>query len=91
MRNYIAEFTLHQTNEQTMWSSAKFGTDRLLQRSFLFFFISYLVLVLREKLNASLIYYGRFYGKIIQEKRLRKNETFDLVYLSKRSNSLRRQ
>ena len=36
MRNYIAEFTLHQINEQTMWSSAKFWTDRLLQRSFLF-------------------------------------------------------
>ena len=36
MRNYIADFTLHQINEQTMWSSAKFWTDRLLQRSFLF-------------------------------------------------------
>ena len=39
MRNYIAEFTLHQTNEQTMWSSAKFWTDRLLQRSFIFIFL----------------------------------------------------
>ena len=42
--------------------------------NFHLFFISYLILVLREKLYASPIYYGRFYGKIIQEKRLSKKQ-----------------
>ena len=51
----------------------------------------YLVLVLREKLYTSPIYYGRFYRRIEQEKLSSKNKTFDLIYLTKRSNSLRRQ
>ena len=42
--------------------------------NFHLFFISYLILVLREKLYASPIYYGRLYGKIIQEKRLSKKQ-----------------
>ena len=35
MRNYIAEFTMHLINEQTLWSSAKFWIDRLLQRQWM--------------------------------------------------------
>ena len=30
--NYIVEFTLYLINEQTLWSFAKFWTDKLLQR-----------------------------------------------------------
>ena len=35
MRNYIAEFTLHLINKQTLRSSAKFLIDRLLQRQWM--------------------------------------------------------
>ena len=68
-----------------------FPMDRMQRACFVFFFYLYLILVLREKLYASPNYYGRFYRRIEQEKRLSKNKTFDLVYLTKRSNSLRRQ
>ena len=69
----MAEFTFHQTNKQTV----SFEPRDFYNDNFHLFFIPYLILVLREKLYASPIHYGRFYGKIIQEKRLSKNKTFD--------------
>ena len=72
-----------------------FPMDRMQRACFVLFFcnnfMTYLILVLHEKLYTSSIYYGRFYRRIEQEKRLSKNKTLDLVYLTKRSNSLRRQ